>query len=174
MIEPRRRLRLATEARHHVRVAGHLGRQHLDRDRPIEPQIVGEEDDAHAARAEDLTDPVPPLENVREPSLELGERAAARLGLVEPRIYRRPFDLATAKETEPGRLGQPGNTMPALLGAGRRAVRRIGGAEPVEERHGDVGRRASGREGNRGGVATCGCSRHGRRYSSALARHSRS
>ena len=47
---------LALEPRAPLRIRRHVGRQHFDRDRPIEPRVAGLVDFAHPARAEQRED----------------------------------------------------------------------------------------------------------------------
>ena len=58
VIQRRRRARLALKALRGRRVARQLGRQELDGDLPAEANILGAVDDAHAAAAKLLEDPV--------------------------------------------------------------------------------------------------------------------
>ncbi len=50
--------RLLPQARSHPLVAEQVRRQRLQRDRAMQPRVVGQVDDAHAAAAEDAHDPV--------------------------------------------------------------------------------------------------------------------
>jgi hypothetical protein len=52
MLERRDRLGLAFETGAPLRIAGDLGRQHLDRDRPIEARVAGPIDLPHTAGAD--------------------------------------------------------------------------------------------------------------------------
>jgi hypothetical protein len=58
MVDRRGQLRLAQEAVAERFVLGQAGSQQLQRDSPLEPQILGQVDDAHAAQAEQGIDPV--------------------------------------------------------------------------------------------------------------------
>ena len=56
--ELRRRLRLAGEARPDGLIVGELGRQNLDRDVALEPEVARAEDDGHPSAADLVLDPV--------------------------------------------------------------------------------------------------------------------
>ena len=58
MVDRRRQLRLAQEAVAERLVLGETGGEQLERNPPLEPQVLGEVDDAHAAQAEQRLDPV--------------------------------------------------------------------------------------------------------------------
>ena len=58
MLERHGELRLAGEALVEALVERELGRDELQRDRPLQPQVVGAIDDAHPAPADQLLDPV--------------------------------------------------------------------------------------------------------------------
>ncbi len=76
VVEPGGGLRLLLEPRDDLGVARELRRQHLDRHLALEREVVGEEDGAHAARAEQPLDHVASVEQPRQPLLELGGRVA--------------------------------------------------------------------------------------------------
>jgi hypothetical protein len=151
VVEPGCRLRFPPESRHHRRITGHLGRQNLDRYRAVEREVIGEEDDAHAARAEDLAHLVPTVQGVREPCLKLGERPFAGR-LLKPRVGRRALHLLPADEAEPRRVRQRDDAPAALPAAPPdRSVRGLFGSEPIEERHGRLERRPRHQGRNRTG-----------------------
>jgi hypothetical protein len=52
VVERREQLRLALEAREVLRLPRQRVREHFDRDRPLQPRIASEIDDAHAAATE--------------------------------------------------------------------------------------------------------------------------
>ena len=52
MLERGNRAGLALEPRAPLRIGRHVGRQHFDGDRAIEPRVAGRVDFAHPARAE--------------------------------------------------------------------------------------------------------------------------
>src|SRR6185312_12417023 len=94
--QPRRRARLAQEEVAQLALRGEMGRQHLDRDVPVEAHIAREEDRTHAAASELALDGV--LRSQRQPELaELRAderrdvRGAIRNGWRRhtPEIYRR-------------------------------------------------------------------------------------
>ncbi len=58
MVDRRGQLRLAQEAVTERLVLGEAGSQQLERNPPLEPQILGQVDDAHAAQAEQRLDPI--------------------------------------------------------------------------------------------------------------------
>ena len=58
MIDRRGQLRLAQEAVTERLVLGEAGSEQLERNPPLEPQILGQVDDAHAAQAEQRHDPI--------------------------------------------------------------------------------------------------------------------
>ena len=58
MVDRRGQLRLAQEAVTERFVLGEAGSQQLERNPPLEPQILGQVDDAHAAPAQQRLDPV--------------------------------------------------------------------------------------------------------------------
>ncbi len=58
MVDRRGQLRLAEEAVTERFVLGEAGGQQLERNSPLEPQILGQVDDAHAAPAQQRLDPV--------------------------------------------------------------------------------------------------------------------
>ena len=58
MVDRRGQLRLAQEAVTKRFVSGQAGGQQLQRDLPLEPQILGQVDDAHAAEAQQRLDPI--------------------------------------------------------------------------------------------------------------------
>ena len=58
MVDRRGQLRLAQEAVAERLVLGEAGGQQLERNPPLEPQILGQVDDAHASPAEQRLDPV--------------------------------------------------------------------------------------------------------------------
>ena len=73
MRQARGRPRLSDETRAHPVVARELRRQKLDRHRALEGDVVGEEDDAHAAAAELTLDRVAAGDGVLErPKLRAG------------------------------------------------------------------------------------------------------
>jgi hypothetical protein len=60
-------LRFASETRHGFTVTQHLRQQELDRDPFVEVDVMGRDDDAHAARTEDPFDAVLPREEFALP-----------------------------------------------------------------------------------------------------------
>ena len=58
MVDRRGQLRLAQEAVTERFVLGEAGSEQLERNPPLEPQILGQVDDAHAAPAQKRLDPV--------------------------------------------------------------------------------------------------------------------
>ena len=58
MVDRRGQLRLAQEAATERFVLGESGSEQLERNPPLEPQILGHVDDAHAAPAEQRLDPI--------------------------------------------------------------------------------------------------------------------
>ena len=52
VLDRRRRLRFVEEARHDFRVASQVRQEHLHRDAPPQPRVLGEIDRAHAAFAD--------------------------------------------------------------------------------------------------------------------------
>ena len=58
VLERHGELRLAREAFAEALIERQLGRHELQRDRPFQPQVVGAVDDAHAAAADQLLDPI--------------------------------------------------------------------------------------------------------------------
>jgi hypothetical protein len=59
VVDRGRDVRLAHEALAELLVPGQLVRQHLQRDLAGEPDLLSDVDDAHAAAAEDRSDPEP-------------------------------------------------------------------------------------------------------------------
>jgi hypothetical protein len=76
----RRRPRLAQEPLAVRRVGGPLARQHLDRDRPLEPEVARQQHDAHAAAPELALDRVLAPEDRRQLRELRVVEARARLG----------------------------------------------------------------------------------------------
>ena len=58
VLERHGELRLAREALAEALVERQLGRHQLQRDRPLQPQVVGAVDDAHPTAADQLVDPI--------------------------------------------------------------------------------------------------------------------
>src|SRR5262245_45779425 len=84
MLERHSKLRLPREALAEAFVDSELGRHELERDRSLQPQVVGAEDDAHPAVSDLLLDPI--AEKLG-PNLHLRRRGRERLG--DPRRLER-------------------------------------------------------------------------------------
>ncbi len=59
MVERAGEARLAQEALPEMLVLGELGREQLERDAPLEGEVMSAVDDAHAAAPEQPVDPIP-------------------------------------------------------------------------------------------------------------------
>src|SRR5438094_306789 len=94
-------LGLLLEAAHHLIVLGDIGREHLDRDLPLEREIVRQEHGAHPALAQQPLDPVLALDHAPQPLLHDGDAAGAG-GSVPPR------DVGAARRAELAVLGNRG------------------------------------------------------------------
>jgi hypothetical protein len=81
VVEGSRQPRLDEEALAKVRIFGQLRSEQLERHRPLERQVVGAVDDAHAAAADELLQPI-----ARDlPARDLPADVHARAGTIERR-----------------------------------------------------------------------------------------
>ena len=123
VVERRGEPGLADEPLPEAFVLGELGREHLERDLPLEPVVLGEVDDAHAAAAERALDPV---------ARDLGPRLQVHPARTEPRPRGLGRSARTPSAGAPCRIcscsaaaratGRPRARRPAPAGPARTSI----------------------------------------------------
>ena len=106
MVERRGEPRLAQEALAEALVLGELGRDQLERDRPLEREVGRAVDDAHAAAADHLLDAVARERRAGRERVPSSPAARQRPGEARQRLRRREPARPHAAPDEDGRRGR--------------------------------------------------------------------
>ena len=107
VLEPREHRRLAPQVLHERRVLGQVRAQHLDRHRPLEREVLGAVDHAHAAAADLVQEPVRAAERRAQLVADHVERAARRAPTAPPLVRATTMPVPCASSSSPTPRARP-------------------------------------------------------------------